>query len=110
MENDLTPDFDMDEDEQDTSFDPQNITALRMVRFLLPLNDAEMGLADHEGLKKNRQAADTLLLWPPNLFAFTSEILSATGAYYLVVSPAKDEEHERREVWPPEEYDEELPD
>jgi hypothetical protein len=27
------------------------------------------------------------LLWPPDLFAFTSYILSATGAYHLVVSP-----------------------
>lgn len=109
MENDLTTDPDANEDGRDAGVAPQNITALRMVRFLLPLDDSEMGLADQEGLKKNRRAADTLLLWPPNLFAFTSEILSATGAYYLVVSPAKDEEHERKEVWPPEEYDEELP-
>lgn len=27
------------------------------------------------------------LLWPPDLFAFTSHILSTTGAYQLVVSP-----------------------
>jgi len=31
--------------------------------------------------------ADSLLLWPPNLFAFTSSILTLSGAYQLVVSP-----------------------
>jgi hypothetical protein len=30
---------------------------------------------------------DEFLLWPPNLFALTSDILSASGAYTLVVSP-----------------------
>lgn len=28
-----------------------------------------------------------LLLWPPNVFAFTSSVLSLSGAYQLVVSP-----------------------
>ncbi len=36
-----------------------------------------------------------LLLWPPNLFAFTSSVLSLTSAYQLVVSPP------RGERWPP---------
>jgi hypothetical protein len=85
---------------------PQPITALRMARFLLPLNDPMMDLHTDEGLKRNRRAATSLLLWPPNLFAFTSEILSSTGAYYLVVSPAKDDNHTRKEIWPPDEYDE----
>ena len=82
----------------------QSITALRMTRFLIPLDDLTMGLADEEGLKQNRLVAKSLLLWPPNLFAFTSEVLSATGAYYLVVSPTKDQRHKIREVWPPEAY------
>lgn len=88
----------------DDELKPQPITALRMARFLIPLNDSAMDLADEKGRRKNRLAADSLLLWPPNLFAFTSEILSATGAYYLCVSPAKDESHHRKEVWPPKDY------
>jgi hypothetical protein len=36
-----------------------------------------------------------LLLWPPNLFAFTSYVLTMTGAYQLVVSPPADKR------WPP---------
>lgn len=31
------------------------------------------------------------LIWPPDLFAFTSSILSTTGAYHLVVSPPSPE-------------------
>ncbi|HYE14921.1 MAG TPA: hypothetical protein VD968_10815 [Pyrinomonadaceae bacterium] len=38
-----------------------------------------------------------LLLWPPNLFAFTSYILSVTGSYQLAVSPP------RGKSWPPSE-------
>ncbi len=37
-----------------------------------------------------------LLLWPPNLFAFTSSVLSLTSAYQLVISPP------RGRSWPPE--------
>lgn len=36
-----------------------------------------------------------LLLWPPNLFAFTSSVLSLTSAYQLVISPP------RGMRWPP---------
>ena len=36
-----------------------------------------------------------LLLWPPNLFAFTSNVLRANAAYQLVVSPPADR------YWPP---------
>lgn len=39
---------------------------------------------------------DTLLLWPPNLFAFTSYTLSLTGSYQLAVSPP------RGKSWPPD--------
>jgi hypothetical protein len=37
----------------------------------------------------------TLLMWPPNLFAFTSYILGLSGAYHLAVSPPKNYQ------WPP---------
>lgn len=96
-------------DEKDGKPNSQPITALRMVRFLLPLSDSAMGLNTDEGLERNRQEAAALLLWPPNLFAFTSEVLSSTGAYYLVVSPAKDGQDHRKETWPPDEYDEDRP-
>jgi hypothetical protein len=38
----------------------------------------------------------TLLMWPPNLFAFTSYILGLSGAYQLAVSPPADA------AWPAE--------
>ena len=41
----------------------------------------------------------TLLLWPPNLFAFTSYTLMLSGAYQLVVSPPPGERE--RYHWPP---------
>lgn len=41
----------------------------------------------------------TLLLWPPNLFAFTSYILHLSGAYQLVVSPPPGDENLYH--WPP---------
>ncbi len=57
-----------------------------------PLND-ELKYGIHltaidikERLIQNARA-DSLLLWPPNLFAFTSSILTLSGAYQLVVSP-----------------------
>src|SRR3954464_11207031 len=63
-----------------------------------------------------RQLADTLipqngegileefLLWPPDLFAFTSQVLITTGAYYLVISPPGSERGKRtkRPPGPPE--------
>lgn len=33
---------------------------------------------------------EEFLLWPPNLFAYTSQILSLTGAYILVISPPEE--------------------
>src|SRR6266403_4259258 len=38
---------------------------------------------------------EEFLLWPPDLFAYTSRILSMTGAYHLTVSPP------RGDHWPP---------
>lgn len=49
-----------------------------------------------------------LLLWPPNLFAFTGSILGVTGAYYLIVSPPRDESTEERETWPPKPYEKDI--
>jgi hypothetical protein len=37
-----------------------------------------------------------VLLWPPDLFAYTSNIMAITSAYQLVVSPP------RKENWPPD--------
>lgn len=44
-----------------------------------------------------------LLLWPPNLFAFTSQVLSYSGAYQLVVSPPPSVPTEPDSLyhWPP---------
>lgn len=41
----------------------------------------------------------TLLLWPPNLFAFTSYVLHLSGAYQLVVSPPPGDQNLNH--WPP---------
>jgi hypothetical protein len=41
----------------------------------------------------------TFLLWPPNLFAFTSYTLMLSGAYQLVVSPPPGDT--ARYHWPP---------
>lgn len=47
---------------------------------------------------------DEFLLFPPDLFAFTSLILSTTGAYRLIVSPPRAFDSEStRELWMPTE-------
>ncbi|HEX8195785.1 MAG TPA: hypothetical protein VF571_06200 [Pyrinomonadaceae bacterium] len=51
-------------------------------RFITAIDLAERLLPD---LKMNE-----LLMWAPDLFAFTSYILSLTGAYQVVVSPPRD--------------------
>jgi len=44
----------------------------------------------------------TLLMWPPNLFAFTSYILGLSGAYQLAVSPPADANWSAElKRWPP---------
>jgi hypothetical protein len=49
---------------------------------------------------------DEFLLYPPDLFAFTSLIFSVTGAYRLIVSPPREISHALKlkagEVWMPE--------
>lgn len=40
---------------------------------------------------------EEFLLWPPDLFAFTSQILRITGAYHLVISPPRS----AGVIWPP---------
>jgi hypothetical protein len=44
---------------------------------------------------------EEFLLWPPDLFAFTSQILSITGAYHLVISPPRYEDKSIKIMWPP---------
>lgn len=46
---------------------------------------------------------DEFLLFPPDLFAYTSLILTTTGAYRLIVSPPKAISDASREVWMPTE-------
>jgi hypothetical protein len=44
----------------------------------------------------------TLLVWPPNLFAYTSYLLSLSGAYQLAVSPPREASWpESWSAWPP---------
>jgi hypothetical protein len=45
----------------------------------------------------------TLLMWPPNLFAFTSYILGLSGAYQLAVSPPSNLDGDGQvQSWPPD--------
>jgi hypothetical protein len=76
--------------------------------YTLPLSARQVA----RGLIPSIEVFEELLLWPPDLFAFTSYILSITGAYHLAVSPprldaAKDSHEDekgggRKIVWPPE--------
>jgi hypothetical protein len=50
---------------------------------------------------------EEFLLWPPDLFALTSSILSVSGAYYLVVSPPGHSEVEDV-CWPPDGWTEHV--
>ena len=69
-----------------------NLNARQIAKSLLPYTDDP----------------SSLLLWPPNLFAFTGSILGVTGAYYLIVSPPRDESTEIRETWPPKPDDKDI--
>ena len=53
------------------------------------------------GLIPQMKTVEEFLLWPPDLFAFTSQILSITGAYHLVISPPRCESKSQKTVWPP---------
>jgi hypothetical protein len=66
-------------------FGGPNLNARQIAKSLLPYTDDP----------------SSLLLWPPNLFAFTGSILGLTGAYYLIVSPPRDENNDIRQTWPP---------
>jgi len=48
----------------------------------------------------NDQTLDLILLWPPNLFAYTSSFLSITGAYNYAVSPQSTNENNKENIWP----------
>jgi hypothetical protein len=79
----------------DSSVSPP-LTARQLAKSLLP-HLAE-DTANGAGL------VEEFLLWPPDLFAFTSLILSVTGAYHLVISPPRYKhsgDYDRR--WPPHE-------
>ncbi|MGB7922392.1 MAG: hypothetical protein WCF57_04030 [Pyrinomonadaceae bacterium] len=66
--------------------------------FSKPLNARQIA----KSLIPQHEILEEFLLWPPDLFAFTSHILSITGAYHLVVSPPRCEEVNSKVVWPPE--------
>jgi hypothetical protein len=86
----------------------QHVTALEVFRWLIPFSNLENNQRNYERVEDQQNASKSLLLWPPNLFAFTSLILGTTGAYYLVVSPARDEDdpYAKKQIWPPQKYDE----
>ncbi|HJR07056.1 MAG TPA: hypothetical protein VJ842_07360 [Pyrinomonadaceae bacterium] len=75
-------------------FGQPNLNARQIAKSLLPYSDDPI----------------SLLLWPPNLFAFTGSILGLTGAYYLIVSPPRDENNDIRQTWPPKPDDKEIDD
>lgn len=83
-------------------FIPCNLTARQIVKSLMPhsaeLNEEyisylkfEKSIDIVENYLKNgeRQIFEEFLLFPTDLFALTSSILSITGAYHLVVSPPR---------------------
>jgi hypothetical protein len=64
----------------------------------LPLNARQLG----QGLIPQKvEILEEFLLWPPDLFAFTSQILSITGAYHLVISPPRCDDKSIKMIWPP---------
>lgn len=71
------------------------LSVLQLAKSLIPKMARDTG-SDLEVLEE-------FLLWPPDLFALTSHILSVTGAYHLVVSPPRhtDEQDIR---WPPAQW------
>ena len=74
----------------------QSLDALTVARGLLSHlieRSPNHGLPD-----QYKHVSEEFLLWPPDLFAFTSSILSQTGAYHNVVSPPNDQPEW---AWPP---------
>jgi hypothetical protein len=61
------------------------LNARQLAKSLMPLTDT----------------LEEFLLWPPDLFAFTSQVLSLTGAYHLVISPPRCEDLSDTMIWPP---------
>lgn len=83
-------------------FIPCNLTARQIAKSLLPhsaeLNEEYINhlkskhpavFAENYFDKCERQIFEEFLLFPTDLFALTSSILSITGAYHLVVSPPR---------------------
>ncbi|HEY9284871.1 MAG TPA: hypothetical protein VIP46_15545 [Pyrinomonadaceae bacterium] len=73
---------------QDTLSTPLN--ARQIAKALLPSRDRE----------DERVIFEEFLLWPPDLFAFTSHVFSITGAYNMAVSPHK-KGVPSNAMWPP---------
>lgn len=63
----------------------------------VPLNARQIARALLPTRPEEETIFEEFLLWPPDLFAFTSQILRITGAYHLVVSPPRNKEI----IWPP---------
>ena len=62
------------------------INALQFLNFLFPPDSFLLGTNDDRIRQYHKRL---LLVWPPNLFAFTAGVLSMTGAYSKV-SPLTD--------------------
>lgn len=87
------------------------LTVREIAGSLIPHLAQRNGIAKERGLGKIRaktelpkyDVLEEFLLWPPDLFAFTSRILSITGAYHLVVSPPRYKDHTTETMeWPPD--------
>jgi hypothetical protein len=65
--------------------------------YTIPLNARQIARELLPKRSDEETIFEEFLLWPPDLFAFTSQILRITGAYQLVVSPPQNEQT----AWPP---------
>ena len=77
----------MNPENHEANADPQPLfgplNARQIARALLSRQSDE-DLRSHHS---DEDLLEELLLWPPDLFAFTSLIFSVTGAYHMVISP-----------------------
>lgn len=84
----------------DNNLIPCNLTARQIAKSLLPhmveldkkMIDSfttNIEISEDDGDTWEKNVMEEFLLFPPDLFAFTSAILSITGAYHLVVSPPR---------------------
>lgn len=82
--------------------DNNAITSLSLLCELMPYlmanykvqdNQSDKMISANDKLVKDNILLDQVLLWPPNLFFFTSTVLSLTGSYYNALSPASNNEN-----------------